>query len=250
MIHVSHDRSVCILTLSRPEKKNAFTAAMYIALSEQLIAAEADDAVRVVVITGAGNAFSAGNDLEDFLKSPPQDIDAPPFHFLRTLAKITKPVIAAVNGLAVGVGSTMLFHCELAYAHESARFMFPFVSLGLVPEGASSLLLPQLIGHRRAAEILLLGQPLSAQEAQSIGLVNAVTGESALDLALEKAHQLAQQPRGAVRATKVLLKPLHETLAQIDQEAIAFIERTRSSAAQEAFKAFLEKRKPDFSDLD
>lgn len=251
MIKCSQDRGVQVIELNRPEKKNAFTGAMYDQLREALIAADADESVKVILLTGAGNAFSAGNDLQDFLQSPPESVDAPPFQFLNTLAQVKKPVVAAVNGLAVGIGSTLLFHCDLVFAQDNARFSFPFVALGLVPEGASSLLLPRLVGHQRASEILLLGDPLSASEAQAIGLVNRVIGDQpVLDFALAQAFRLTQLPAGAVQRTKALLKHPDEILGRIKKEAEAFVERTKSAAAREAFAAFLEKRKPDFSGLD
>lgn len=251
MIKCSHERGVQIIELRRPDKKNAFTGAMYDQLREALIAADADQSVAVILLTGAGNAFSAGNDLEDFLNSPPESVDAPPFRFLKALAQVKKPVIAAVNGLAVGIGATLLLHCDLVFAQDSARFSFPFVALGLVPEGASSLLLPRLVGHRRASEILFFGDPLSASEAQAAGLVNRLVGDQpVLDFALAQAIRLTQLPAGAVLRTKALLKHPDETLERIDQEAGAFVVRARSSAAQEAFAAFLEKRKPNFSGLD
>ncbi len=251
MIKSSHDRGVQVIELNRPDKKNAFTGAMYDQLREALIAADADASVKVILLTGAGNAFSAGNDLKDFLQSPPESADAPPFAFLKALAGVKKPVVAAVNGVAVGVGVTLLFHCDLVYAQESARFAFPFVALGLVPEGASSLLLPRLVGHQRASEILLFGDPISASEAHALGLVNRVIGDQpVLDFALAQALRLTQLPLGAVARTKALLKHPAEVQERIQLEAEAFVERTQSAAAKEAFSAFLEKRKPNFSGLD
>ena len=251
MINCSHERGVQIIVLSRPDKKNAFTGAMYNLLREALIAADADPSVKVILLTGEGNAFSAGNDLQDFLKFPPESVDAPPFAFLNTLAQVKKPVVAAVNGLAVGIGATLLFHCDLVFAQDTARFSFPFVALGLVPEGASSLLLPRLVGHQRASEILLLGDPLSANDAQAIGLVNRVIADQpVLNFALAQAIRLTQLPAGAVQRTKALLRHPDEILGRIKLEAEALVERTKSSAAQEAFAAFLEKRKPNFSGLD
>jgi enoyl-CoA hydratase/carnithine racemase len=224
---------------------------MYNQLREALVAADADQSVNAILLTGAGNAFSAGNDLEDFMKSPPESVDAPPFRFLNALAHLEKPVVAAVNGIAVGIGATLLFHCDLVFAQDSARFSFPFVALGLVPEGASSLLLPQLVGHQRASEILLFGDPLSATEAQAMGLVNRVISDRpVLDYALAQAIRLTQLPAGAVRRTKALLKHTDEVVARIELEGEAFAVRAKSSAAQEAFAAFLEKRKPNFSGLD
>lgn len=251
MIKISHERGVQVIELSRPDKKNAFTGAMYHQLREALVAADADQSVSVILLTGAGNAFSAGNDLEDFLNFPPENADAPPFHLLNALVQVKKPVVAAVNGLAVGIGATMLFHCDLVFAQDSARFSFPFVALGLVPEGASTLLLARLVGHQRASEILLLGDPLSAHEAQATGLVNRVISDQpVLDFALAQAIRLTQLPQGAVLRTKALLKHPDEVLERIKLEAEAFVMRTKSSAAREAFAAFLEKRKPNFAGLD
>ncbi len=251
MIKISHERGVQIIELSRPDKKNAFTGAMYHQLREALVAADADQSVSVILLTGAGNAFSAGNDLEDFLNFPPENADAPPFRFLNALVRVEKPVVAAVNGLAVGIGATMLFHCDLVFAQDSARFSFPFVALGLVPEGASTLLLARLVGHQRASEILLLGDPLSAHEAQATGLVNRVISDQpVLDFALAQAIRLTQLPQGAILRTKALLKHPDEVLERIKLEAEAFVMRTKSSAAREAFAAFLEKRKPNFAGLD
>ena len=251
MINSRIERGVQVIEFNRADKKNAFTGAMYNQASAALLEADANAAVSVIVLTGAGNAFSAGNDLEDFLNAPPENQDAPPFHFLRTLAQIKKPVVAAVNGMAVGIGATMLFHCDLVFAQDSARFIFPFVSLGLVPEGASSLLLPRLVGHQRAAEILLLGEPLSAQDAKIAGIVNRVVDEQAvLEFAMAQAVRLTQLPAGAILRTKALLKHGSEVLERINLEADAFVDRTGSSAAKEAFSAFVEKRKPNFAGLD
>ena len=251
MIKISHERGVQIIELSRPDKKNAFTGAMYHQLREALVAADADQSVSVILLTGAGNAFSAGNDLEDFLNFPPENADAPPFRFLNALVQVKKPVVAAVNGLAVGIGATMLFHCDLVFAQDSARFSFPFVALGLVPEGASTLLLARLVGHQRASEILLLGDSLSAHEAQATGLVNRVISDQpVLDFALAQAIRLTQLPQGAILRTKALFKNNDEGLERIKLEAEAFVMRTKSSAAREAFAAFLEKRKPNFAGLD
>ena len=251
MIKCSHERGVQMIVMSRPDKKNAFTGPMYNLLREALIAADADPSVKVILLTGAGNAFSAGHDLQDFLNSPPESVDAPPFEFLNALAQVKKPVVAAVNGLAVGIGATLLFHCDLVFAQDTARFSFPFVALGLVPEGASSLLLPRLVGHQRASEILLFGDPLSATDAQAIGLVNRVIGDQpVLDFALAQALRLTQLPAGAVQRTKALLRHTDEVLGRIKLEAEAFVARAKSPAAQEAFAAFQEKRKPNFSGLD
>lgn len=251
MIFTYQEERVRVIELNRPEKKNAFTGAMYNQLSNELEMADADQEVSVIVITGADTAFSAGNDLEDFLNFPPDNIDAPPFHFLKTLANLNKPVIAAVNGMAVGIGATMLSLCDLVYAQDSAKFVFPFISLGLVPEGASSLTLPKLLGHQRASEILYFGEPISAVEAHALGLVNRViTDLPVRKFVLERANQLAKLPMGSILQTKRLLKHELNLSERIDLEAGAFVARTQSSAAKEAFSAFLEKRKPNFVGLD
>ena len=171
MINHHLSDGVLKLVLNRPEKKNAFTNAMYRELTHILSDADQNPEVKVILISGAGNAFSAGNDIADFMTSPITHEDAPPINLLEKLAGLTKPLIAAVDGVAVGIGATLLFHCDLVYAQKDARFIFPFVSLGLVPEGAISLLLPRLVGHQRASEILLFGEPISAEDAKHIGFV-------------------------------------------------------------------------------
>lgn len=250
MINNRIERGIEVIEFNRADKKNAFTGAMYDLLSDSLAQADSNDLVSVIVLTGAGNAFSAGNDLEDFIKSPPENADAPPFQFLKTLSQVKKPVVAAVNGMAVGIGATMLLHCDLVFAQESARFIFPFVSLGLVPEGASSLLLPHLVGHQKASEILLLGEPMSATDAKAAGIVNRVVeGQPVLEYAVAQAARLTQLPAGAILSTKALLKHGPEVMERINLEAEVFVERTKSSAAKEAFSAFAEKRKPNFTGL-
>jgi enoyl-CoA hydratase/carnithine racemase len=236
------------LTLARPEKKNALTLAMYDGLTAALEDAERDAAVRVVLVHGEGGAFTAGNDLFDFLNDPPTGEDSPVFRFLRAVSAFPKPLLAAVEGHAVGIGTTVLLHCDLAWAAPSARFSLPFVNLGLVPEAASSLLLPATVGPKRAAELLLFGEPFGGEEAHRMGLVNGVA-EDPLAVALERARALAQKPPEAVRLTKALLRralaaPVTDTLGE---EGRLFVERLASPEAQEAFAAFAEKRPPDFS---
>jgi enoyl-CoA hydratase/carnithine racemase len=237
------------IEIRRPEKKNALTSAMYAAMADALDRAAREDAVRVVLIHGQPGVFTAGNDLADFLNGP-GDPDRPVFRFLRGIAAAPKPLIAAVSGNAVGIGTTMLLHCDLAYAGESARFQLPFVSLGLCPEAASSLLLPRLVGHQRASELLLFGEPFDAATAREIGLVNAIHAEAVLmDAVLERARKLATLPAASLRATKMLLKKSQTamvTQAMLDEGAI-FQQQLASPEAKEAFSAFLEKRKPDFS---
>ncbi|MBL8674896.1 MAG: enoyl-CoA hydratase [Rhodospirillales bacterium] len=248
-VSVSIDAGVMVLTMDRPEKKNALTHAMYAGLDAALRAAEDDPAVRVVMITGAGDAFTAGNDLGDFAASPPVDREAPVFRFLEAIAGARKPLVAAVNGLAVGVGTTMLLHCDLVYAARSAAFSAPFVNLALVPEAASSLLLPRAIGRPKAAELFLLGARLTAVEAEAAGLVGAVFDDGALrGEAMARARALAARAPGAVRATKALMNRGDEpVVARMAAEAAVFAERLRSPELAEAVRAFMEKRAPDFS---
>lgn len=238
------------ITINRPEKMNALTASMYDALAGAIVCADGDPEVRVILIAGSGGCFTSGNDLHDFAASPPAGEESPVFRFLLAISGAQKPIVAAVLGPAVGVGTTMLLHCDLVCAGESARFELPFVNLGLCPEAASSLLLPQLAGHQRAAELLLLGEPFGAGRAREIGLVNTVFPDGELlQQALAMARRLAQRPPASVRLTKALLKrggqrAVAETIAE---EGRHFLQRLSSPEAQEAFAAFFEKRKPDFS---
>jgi enoyl-CoA hydratase/carnithine racemase len=235
---------------NRADKKNAITAAMYQALAHALRHAERDNAVRVVLIHGAPDVFTAGNDLQDFLASPPRSNDAPGFQFLRAIHEFPKPLVAAVSGLAVGIGTTMLLHCDLVYCAPGTRFSLPFVNLGLCPEAGSSFLLPRLAGYQRAAELLMLGEPFDAETAKEIGLVNAIApAESLLATAMAAARKLAAKPAASLRETKMLMKQgLHEAVKlAMGDESEAFRERLASPEAKEAFTAFLEKRPPDFS---
>jgi enoyl-CoA hydratase/carnithine racemase len=240
---------ILCIEMRRPEKKNALTSAMYAAMADALERAEREDAVRVVLIHGQPGLFTAGNDLADFLNGP-GDPDRPVFRFLRGIAAAPKPLVAAVSGNAVGVGTTMLLHCDLVYAGASARFQLPFVNLGLCPEAASSLLLPRLVGHQRAAELLFFGEPFDAARARDIGLVNAIHADAELmDAALASARKLASQPAASLRATKMLMKKAHAALVSqaMQDEGVVFQKQLASPEAKEAFSAFLEKRKPDFS---
>lgn len=237
---------VCDLRLNRPEKRNAITLAMYDALTDAMVEAEADDSVRVILLSGAGASFMAGNDLNDFLSGPALTDGHCAIRFLRKLPKLRKVLIAAVHGPTVGIGVTLLLHCDLVLAARSTRLSMPFVRLGLVPEAASSLLLPRLIGHQRAAELLLLGSAIDAATARELGLVNRVTED---DVLLEEARALArtvaQQPAGALLATKRLLRgDTSETAARIEEELKAFQVQLGSAEFTAAARAFLGKDRP------
>jgi enoyl-CoA hydratase/carnithine racemase len=241
---------VATLEIARPEKKNALTMAMYTAMAEALRAAQADPTVRAVLITGQPGVFTSGNDLEDFMQRPPQGMDSPVFQFMLALLECEKPVIAAVTGAAIGIGTTMLLHCDFVYVSDEARLAMPFVGLGLVPEYGSSWAVPQLVGHVKAAEKLLLGDPFTGAEAAEWGFANAVlpAGE-VVNHARRVAERFNALPPGAVRDSKRLMRaPQREQMrAVIAAEAAIFSDRLRSPEAQEAFQAFFQKRKPDFS---
>jgi enoyl-CoA hydratase/carnithine racemase len=247
---VSRAGGVLEARLDRPAKKNALTFAMYAALTEALQQAQADPSVRAALITASGETFCAGNDIADFLKPRDDFGAAPPSRFIEALVGFDKPLVAAVQGPAIGIGATMLLHCDLVYATTTARLRMPFVSLGLVPEAGSSLLLPRRVGDAVAAEILLLGAWLDAQRAKELRLVNAIvpsTGELA-PFARARAEELAACPPRALRMTRALLRGDPEALrARIRSEAASFAACLNSPEAKEAFTAFLERRPPDFS---
>ena len=241
---------VARIEIARPEKKNAITAAMYRSMAEALAAAHDDAAARSIVICGHKDIFTAGNDLEDFMKNPPADMNAPVFQFMQALGYAEKPVIAAVNGAAVGIGTTMLMHCDLVYCADNSVFSMPFVSLGLCPEFASSFLVPLNAGYHKAVEKLLLGDPISADEAVEMKIVNRVLPpDDVLDFAVKQAERFNQLPPASVRATKRLLRSGWKTATEkvITDEANSFGQMLRSAEAKEAFTAFFERRKPDFS---
>ena len=244
------DAGVLTLTFNRVERKNSINVAMYDALATAIAQATDDAATRVVVIQGHETVFSAGNDIEDFLKNKPAGDDSPVFRFLRGIAAFPKPLIAAVCGPAVGIGTTMLFHCDLVYAGDNAAFSMPFVNLGLVPEAASSLLAPRMFGHHRAAEALLLGEPFMAEAALEVGLVNRVLPPTEANAyAQQQARKLAAKPLSSLVETKRLMKKgqLAPVLERMAEEGASFGRMLREPAAREAFTAFMEKRKPDFS---
>jgi enoyl-CoA hydratase/carnithine racemase len=241
---------VATIEIARPEKKNALTIAMYEAMAQALRAAREDAAVRAVLIAGQPGIFTSGNDLEDFVQRPPQGMDTPVFHFMRALMDCDKPVVAAVTGAAIGIGTTMLLHCDFVYVCDDARLAMPFVSLGLVPEFAASLLVPQTMGLRRAAERLLLGDPFTGEQAVECGIANAVLpAAEVLPHARRVAERFNALPPGAVREAKRLMREPQRaaTLQVIETEGALFAQRLRSPEAVEAFQAFFEKRRPDFS---
>ncbi len=244
---------VATIEIARPEKKNALTVAMYQAMADALNAARADAAVRAVLITGQPGVFTSGNDIEDFMtRAPGQGTDAadsPVLRFMRALIECDKPVVAAVTGAAIGIGTTMLLHCDFVYVSDEARLAMPFVALGLVPEFASSLIVPQLMGHRRAADKLLLGDPFTPEQAVECGIASAVlpAGE-VVNHARRVAERFNALPPGAVRETKQLLRAPQaaQQLEVMRAEGAIFARRLRSPEAMEAFQAFFQKRKPDF----
>lgn len=249
-ILVHAEAGVMTVTLNRLARKNSITSAMYGAMADALAQAQQDPAVRVVLLQGHETVFSAGNDIGDFLDKPPAGADSPGFRFLHGIAAFSKPLLAAVCGPAVGVGTTMLFHCDLVYAGDNAAFSMPFVNLGLCPEAASSLLVPQMLGYHRAAEALMLGEPFMAEAALEVGLINRVLPPTEANAyAHQQARKLAAKPITALVETKRLMKKglLPQVQQQLADEGASFSRMLREPAAREAFTAFMEKRKPDFS---
>jgi enoyl-CoA hydratase/carnithine racemase len=255
-IEIKAEAGVQVIRFLRAEKKNAFTGPMYGAMREALTAAETDDAIACHVFIGSGGVFSAGNDISDFLrraeaatKGDGTGIPAPSLDFIRCLPKVTKPMIAAVDGLAIGVGATMLLHCDLIYATPAASLRAPFLDLGLVQEAGSSLIAPARLGYPRAFELLCLGEPLNAERALQAGLINALVPADQLEAAaLTAARRLAAKPRQALMTSRRLLRQgFPDVGAMIDAEADAYRTLMTSPEAREAFTAFLEKRPPDFA---
>ena len=250
LIHT--EAGVTTITLNRVDQKHSITSAMYAAMADALVAAEADAAVRVVLLQGDATVFSAGNDIGDFLNKPPAGQDSPVFRFLHGIAAFPKPIVAAVCGPAVGIGTTMLLHCDLVYAGDNAAFSLPFVNLGLCPEAASSLLVPQMFGYHRAAEALLLGEPFMAEAALEVGLVNRIVPPTeANGIAQTQARKLAAKPITSLIETKRLMKKGQAALVaqQMTEEGAVFGRMLGEPAAREAFGAFMERRKPDFSKI-
>lgn len=252
-IVVSREGGIMEISICRPDRRNALTHPMYTAMTDALAQADADPAVRVVLLTGTQDCFTAGNDMVEFLQNPPAGNDSPVMRFLEQISNQKKPVVAAVNGAAVGIGTTMLLHCDLIYCGRGARLQMPFVSLGLCPEAGASYLLPQIMGHPRAAQLLMLAETFTGEQAVEYGLANAVFDDGEfLQQAREAAARLAAMPPASVRMTKAFLRDAQrETVAkQMRAEGDAFLARLGAPEAREAMTAFMEKRKPDFSRFD
>jgi len=249
-IQVETVNGVARIGIARPEKKNAITVAMYQAMADAIAAAHDDAAVRAILFHGDPAIYTAGNDLEDFMKNPPSGMDAPVFQFIQALGLAEKPVVAAVNGAAVGIGTTMLMHCDLVYCADNAMFSMPFVSLGLCSEFASSLTIPLAAGYHKAAEKLLLGEPISAEEALDMKIVNRILPPAqVLEYAIRQAERFNALPPASVRETKRLMKLSWRAMTEklVVEEAKSFEKLLRGAEAKEAFSAFFESRKPDFS---
>jgi enoyl-CoA hydratase/carnithine racemase len=249
-IITEHSGSILRVQLNRPAKRNAMTSAMYLSLASAFNKAANDENTRVVLWHGAGDSFCAGNDIEDFLKNPPGPGESPQAGLMNALVNFDKPVVAAVQGAAIGGGTTMLTHCDFIYAGESTKFQMPFINLAVVPEFGSSCSVPSRIGHLRAAELLLLGTSFDARRAADLGLVTEVVSDKdVLAKAIETTHKLAAKPAAALQASKRLMKqPFREQIkAAMKAENEEFSVQVRSEDAKEALTAFLEKRKPDFT---
>ncbi len=244
-IQITQTGNVLEIYLNRPQKKNALTRAMYEAMATALRDAENNPEIRVILLAGTNGAFTAGNDLGEFLNSPPREGDSSGMQFLRALAQSTRVLVAAVDGVAIGIGTTLLLHCDLVVAGKGARFQLPFVDLALVPEAASSLLLPRLVGYQRAAELFLLAEVFNAETAHQLGLVNRVVEEGqALPVAQELAHRVASKPAAAVALTRRLLRdPGGSVMDRITAEGVHFAAQLQSDEAKEVFHRFLARAK-------
>ena len=252
MDEIITERSASVLRvqLNRPAKKNAMTSSMYVTLAEIFTDAAKNEQTRVVLWHGAGDSFCAGNDIEDFLKNPPGPGDSPQARLMNALVDFDKPIVAAVQGAAIGGGTTMLTHCDFVYAGESAKFRMPFIDLAVLPEFGSSCSIPAMMGHIRAAELILLGLPFDARRALELGLVNqVVSDQNLLATASETARKLAAKPAGALQASKRLMKRSFrgQIKAAMKAENEAFSAQVRSEDAREAFAAFLQRRPPNFN---
>lgn len=250
-IHLEREQGLLTLRMDREDKKNALTRAMYGALADALDAADEDRSVRAVLITGSETCFTSGNDVADFIQAPPSGLDSEVFRFMKALFDFSKPVVAAVSGPAVGIGTTLLLHCDLVYVARDAKLKMPFVNLGLCPEYGSSLILPHLLGHARAAELLLLGEAFTGEQAAAWGIANEALEDGAATLARarEMAQRFEQLAPSAVAVSKRLMRePGREELRRvIMEEGELFGQRLRTPEAIEALSAFMQRRKPDFS---
>ena len=238
------------LKINRADKKNALDLAMYQSLADAILRADKDDDIRVTLISGVDDSFCSGNDIKDFLKNPPTDDTSPVLQFVRAMINAEKPIVAAVNGIAIGIGVTMLLHCDLVYASEDARFQMPFVNIGLCPEAGSTHVLPLLMGHQKASELLLLGSMFNADTAIDVGIVNSKVAPNELaDVAMKAASRIAAQPPHATKTTKSLLRSAmrDQILLASQRENQNFIPMLDGEEAKEALTAFMEKRAPDFS---
>jgi len=249
-IVTSRQKGILTIEFNRPDKKNSITSAMYQTMADAIKDGEADPAVRVILFCGKPDVFSAGNDLEDFMNAKDDLQERPVAQFLRNLGTAAKPVIAAVSGMAIGIGVTMLFHCDQIYAAEHTKFSMPFAKLGLCPEFGSSKLLPEMIGYPRAAELLFFGESFFAEQAYEMGLINKILpAADLLPYAYVQAEKLVVLPASSLRVTKQLMKARHTeaVVAQMYEENVHFSAMLQSPEAKEAFTAFFERRKPDFT---
>ncbi|ALN18399.1 enoyl-CoA hydratase [Ectopseudomonas mendocina] len=248
---IERDGGLLTLRMHRPDKKNALTRAMYAGMAETLDQAERDPSVRVVLLTGGEDCFTSGNDVADFIQAPPSGLNSEVFHFMRALFDFSKPVVAAVAGPAVGIGTTLLLHCDLVYVARGAQLKMPFVNLGLCPEYGSSLILPRLLGHARAAELLLLGQSFTGEQAAAWGIANQALDDGAATLS--KAREMALRflqlaPSAVVDSKRLMRAPGREELRRvIEEEGALFGQRLRSPEAIEALTAFMQRRPADFT---
>tara|TARA_R110000782_G_scaffold178962_3_gene269796 strand:- start:4863 stop:5636 length:774 start_codon:yes stop_codon:yes gene_type:complete len=249
-INIKNEGRIKIICINRPDKKNALDLAMYSALAQALRDADEDNNIRVSYLTGIADSFCSGNDINDFLKNPPANESSPVLQFIDVIVNAKKPIVAAVNGIAVGIGTTMLLHCDLVYASDVAQFQLPFVNIGLCPEAGSTHILSALMGHQKISELILLGERFNAEQAENFGIVNKVIAANELETtAMESVKRIAEQPPNAVQASKALLRAaMHDQIVEASQrEAERFISMLNDEEAKEALTAFMEKRKPDFS---
>lgn len=251
MITVNQNNAVMSIVIDRVDKKNAITLSMYQQMADAITAAASDRSIKVIVLSGAGDNFTAGNDLADFLSNPNLDVDSSVYQFLQAIITCPLPLIAAIKGFAVGIGATLLLHCEQVFADETAIFSYPFINLGLVPEAGSSLLLPQLIGYQKAADLLLTGDAFNAQKALELGVIATLVSEGCVvDAANLYAQKLSSKPRATLIKIKTLLRAeLPKLQQQVEDELVVFKDSLQGPEAKEAMLAFMEKRPANFDDL-